>query len=94
LIISHDGSPTPIRIALTGTGQARPQAVASLSPALLEGWIGNFTAVVNAANVSNVGTQIKTLDSRNGRYWRSRGSWPQRRYRPARRNGSGRDKRR
>lgn len=36
LIISHDGSPTPIRIALSGTGQARPQAVASLSPALLE----------------------------------------------------------
>lgn len=35
LIISHDGSPTPIRIALSGTGQARPQAVASLSPALL-----------------------------------------------------------
>lgn len=30
----------------------------------------NFTAVVNAANVSNVGTQIKSLDVRNGRYWR------------------------
>ena len=30
----------------------------------------NYTAVVNAANVSNVGTQIKSLDVRNGRYWR------------------------
>lgn len=31
----------------------------------------NFTAVVNAANASNVGTQVKTFDSRLGRYWRA-----------------------
>lgn len=31
----------------------------------------NFTAVVNAANASNVGTQVKTFDVRQGRYWRS-----------------------
>lgn len=31
----------------------------------------NYTAVVNAANASNVGTQIKSFDSRLGRYWRS-----------------------
>lgn len=29
----------------------------------------NFTAVVNAANASNVGTQSKSLDVREGRYW-------------------------
>lgn len=31
----------------------------------------NFTAVVNAANASNVGTQIKSFDVRSGRYWRA-----------------------
>jgi hypothetical protein len=31
----------------------------------------NFTAVVNAANASNVGTQVKSFDVRNGRYWRA-----------------------
>lgn len=31
----------------------------------------NFTAVVNAANASNVGTQVKSYDVRLGRYWRS-----------------------
>jgi hypothetical protein len=30
----------------------------------------NFAAVVNAANASNVGTQVKSFDVRNGRYWR------------------------
>jgi hypothetical protein len=32
---------------------------------------GNFAAVVNAANASNVGTQLLSFDTRNGRYWRS-----------------------
>ena len=31
----------------------------------------NFTAVVNAANASNVGTQRKSFDVRLGRYWRA-----------------------
>jgi hypothetical protein len=31
----------------------------------------NFAAVVNAANASNVGTQVKSFDVRNGRYWRA-----------------------
>lgn len=31
----------------------------------------NFSAVVNAANASNVGTQVKSFSSRLGRYWRS-----------------------
>jgi hypothetical protein len=31
----------------------------------------NFTSVVNAANASNVGTQVKSFDVRLGRYWRS-----------------------
>jgi hypothetical protein len=30
---------------------------------------GSFTAVVNAANASNVGTQFRTFDVRQGRYW-------------------------
>lgn len=30
---------------------------------------GSFTAVVNAANASNVGTQFRTFDIRQGRYW-------------------------
>jgi hypothetical protein len=31
----------------------------------------NFTAIVNAANASNVGTQQKSFDVRAGRYWRA-----------------------
>lgn len=31
----------------------------------------NFSAVVNAANASNVGTQVKSFDVRLGRYWRT-----------------------
>lgn len=31
----------------------------------------NFAAVVNAANASNVGTQVKSFDTRLGRYWRA-----------------------
>lgn len=31
----------------------------------------NYTAVVNAANASNVGTQVKSFDVRAGRYWRA-----------------------
>jgi hypothetical protein len=31
----------------------------------------NFTPVVNAANSSNVGVQVKSFDSRLGRYWRT-----------------------
>lgn len=31
----------------------------------------NFAAVVNAANASNVGTQVKSFDVRLGRYWRT-----------------------
>jgi hypothetical protein len=31
----------------------------------------NFAAVVNAANASNVGTEVKSFDSRLGRYWRA-----------------------
>ncbi len=31
----------------------------------------NFAAVVNAANASNVGTQLKSFDVRSGRYWRA-----------------------
>lgn len=30
----------------------------------------NFSAVVNAANASNVGTEVKSFDVRSGRYWR------------------------
>jgi hypothetical protein len=29
----------------------------------------NFDAVINAANASNVGTQVKSFDVRLGRYW-------------------------
>lgn len=31
----------------------------------------NFSAVVNAANASNVGTEFKSFDVRLGRYWRA-----------------------
>jgi hypothetical protein len=31
----------------------------------------NFSPVVNAANASNVGTQVKSFDVREGRYWRA-----------------------
>lgn len=31
----------------------------------------NFSAVVNAANASNVGTEVKSFDVRLGRYWRA-----------------------
>lgn len=31
----------------------------------------NFAAVVNAANASNVGTELKSFDVRLGRYWRA-----------------------
>jgi hypothetical protein len=31
----------------------------------------NFTSVVNAANASNVGTEFKSFDVRQGRYWRA-----------------------
>ena len=31
----------------------------------------NFTAVVNAANASNAGVQVKSFDVRSGRYWRT-----------------------
>lgn len=31
----------------------------------------NFNSVVNAANASNVGTQLKSFDVRLGRYWRA-----------------------
>src|SRR5687767_11530746 len=31
----------------------------------------NFTAVVNTSNASNAGVQVKSFDSRLGRYWRS-----------------------
>lgn len=32
LVITHDGTPTPIRIALLGAGLSRPKSVATLSP--------------------------------------------------------------
>ncbi len=31
----------------------------------------NFSSVVNVANASNVGTQVKSFDVRDGRYWRA-----------------------
>lgn len=31
----------------------------------------NFTPVVNAANASNAGTEVKSFDVRQGRYWRT-----------------------
>jgi hypothetical protein len=31
----------------------------------------NYSAVINAANASNVGTQVKSFDGRLGRYWRA-----------------------
>lgn len=31
----------------------------------------NFSSVTNAANASNVGTEIKSFDVRLGRYWRA-----------------------
>tara|TARA_R110000868_G_scaffold57123_1_gene176656 strand:- start:1827 stop:2213 length:387 start_codon:yes stop_codon:yes gene_type:complete len=34
------------------------------------GAAGSFTAVVNTANVTNVGTQVLSFDSRTNRYWR------------------------
>lgn len=36
LLISHDGLPSPLRITLSGTGDVRPQAIASVHPATLE----------------------------------------------------------
>jgi hypothetical protein len=33
LLITHDGTPTPVRVALSGEGPARPKAVASATPA-------------------------------------------------------------
>lgn len=31
----------------------------------------SFTSVVNAANASNVGTEVRSFDARLGRYWRT-----------------------
>ena len=36
LLLTHDGTPTPIRIQLDGEGSSRPKAVATLTPAALD----------------------------------------------------------
>jgi mono/diheme cytochrome c family protein len=62
LLITHDGTPTPVRIALAGLATARPAAIARLEPAQLA-FVAAGPAGVQSANVLNDSAERLTLGS-------------------------------
>ena len=61
LFISHDGSPSPIRIELTGTGLARTAAVASLGPARLNFGRASPPQVATLRNDSDTALTVQNV---------------------------------
>jgi cytochrome c553 len=61
LLISHDGSPSPIRIPLSGSGLSRPAAVASFGPAVMNFGTGSPPRAATLRNDSAVALVVREV---------------------------------
>lgn len=61
LFVSHDGSPSPVRIGLAGTGLARPAALASFGPARLNFGAASPPQVATLRNDSDTALTVQNV---------------------------------